>query len=295
MAEAFPLTEAGINTTEDTPVVESSPPLNPKSVARTQRLAKRRNKRSRPITNTPSPQGVKPPQPGFNFNLNPIQFNPIIPPSVEKLAKQGQVSNSPFLNLVPATMNRNDLELPPKGAKPYRDYLDKDYEKEKDPKCAVAHYTMATLNKDAGNMKLTAFTPTFGMLLIRHFREEDQIILISNEMNAVLTNHMMTSHANQDSFANCKEEMITDAKNKAVEAAMISYKAHKAKFESQAPCTDEEAAKHHIDKFIRKVITNFGGDVANNLEELSYKDQDRPNNDKKKHSLLSGASRSSHL
>ena len=71
---------------------------------------------------------------------------------------------------------------------------------------------MATLNKDAGNMKLKAFTPTFGMLLIRHFREEDQIILINNEMNAVLTQHMMTSHENQDSFANCKEEMMLKTK-----------------------------------------------------------------------------------
>ena len=93
-------------------------------------------------------------------------------------------------------MERNDLELPPKGAKPYRDYLDRDYEKEKDPKCAVAHYTMTSLNKDAGNMKLTAFTPTFGMLMIRHFREEYQIIQISNVMNEVLTTHMLASHTN---------------------------------------------------------------------------------------------------
>jgi hypothetical protein len=147
MAEAFPLTKAGINSTKDTPVARSSPPLILKTSDRAQRAEraeKRKNKRSRPTTNTPSPKGSKPPQPGFNPNLKPIQLNPGIPPSVEKLAKQGQVTNSPFLNLVPATMERNDLELPPKGAKPYRDYLDRDYEKEKDPKCAVAHYTMAT-------------------------------------------------------------------------------------------------------------------------------------------------------
>ena len=74
---------------------------DPKSSARTKRLATKRKKRLRTKTDTPSPQGVKTPQPGFN--ANPIQFNPSIPPSVEKLAKQGQVSNSPFLNLVPDT------------------------------------------------------------------------------------------------------------------------------------------------------------------------------------------------
>jgi hypothetical protein len=123
------------------------------------------------------------------------------------------------------------------------------------------------------------------MLMIRHFREEDQIIQISNKMNEVLTTHMVTSHTNDHSYADVEDEMFKDAKSKAVEAAMISYLANKHKFESQAPTTDEEAARHHIDKFMCKVLINFKGDVANNLEKLSYHDQDRPNNDKRSSAL----------
>jgi hypothetical protein len=140
---------------------------------------------------------------------------------------------------------------------------------------------MESLNKAAGNMELIAFTPTFGMLLIRHFREEEQSILISGVMNDVLTSAMLRSLAQQDFFANCKEEMFTESKTKAVEAAMISYTANKPKFESQAPCTDEDAAQHHIDKLISKVISNFEDNVADSLVKLSYQGQDVSNNDKR--------------
>jgi hypothetical protein len=137
MAEALPLTRAGKKPIKDTPVAGSSPPkvilktpaktLTTYKTKRDER-AGNRYKRSRPTSDTPSPKCSKPPQPGFKSKLKPTQLNPSILTSVEKLAKQGQVTNSPFLNLVPATMERNDLELLPKGAKPYRDYLDRDYE-----------------------------------------------------------------------------------------------------------------------------------------------------------------------
>ena len=178
MAEAPPLTIAGNKPTMDTPVAgksedrvtlrthpgKSLPQRN--KIVRDKRAEVRDNKRARPTTNTPSPKGPKPPQPAFK----PIQLKPSITSSVEKLAKKGQVTNSPFLTTVHDTMEGNVLEMPPKG-KPYRDYLDRDYEKEKEPKCAVAHYTMTALNKDVGDMKLTTFTATFGMLMIRHCRE----------------------------------------------------------------------------------------------------------------------------
>ena len=222
MAEALPLTIAGNKPIKDTPVAGRSQPKvalkvkNPSckpmtQVQRDERAEKINNKRSRPTTNTPSPKGSKPPQPAFKSILNPTQLKPSIPTSVEKLAKQGQVTNSPFLNTVPDTMDRNDLELPPKGARPYRDYLDRDYDKEKEPKCAVAHYTMTTLNKDVGDMKLTAFTATFGMLMIRHFREEDQIIQISNKMNEVLTTCMVNSHTNEHPYSEIEVEMFQEA------------------------------------------------------------------------------------
>ena len=95
MAEAFPLTEAGIDTSEDTLEVENQP-FDPKSNAFGVKVTTRRKKRLRPISDNPSPRGDKPPQPGFNSN--PIQFNQSVPPSVEKLALKGQVSNSPELS-----------------------------------------------------------------------------------------------------------------------------------------------------------------------------------------------------
>ena len=174
-------------------------------------------------------------------------------------------------------MEGNVLEKPPKG-KPYRDYLDKDYEKEKAPKCAVAHFTMAALNKDVANLQMTAFTATFGMLMIRHFREEDQIIQICNLMNDVLTTNMVNSHTNEQQFSEIVEEMITEAKTKAVEHAMVSYLANSDKFKDQAPADDKTAAQHHIDKFVTNMIKNFKGDVASNLEKLSYHDKEGAKN-----------------
>jgi hypothetical protein len=143
---------------------------------------------------------------------------------------------------VPSTMDRSGLELPPKGAKPYRDCLDKTFIKEKDPKCAAAHFTMTTLNKAVGDIELVAFTPTFGMRLNRHFREEEQTIMISGVVNDILMTAMLTAHQKK-------------AKTRAVEAAMISYKANKSKFEGQAPSKDDAAA---IDKFISRVLALIG-------------------------------------
>ena len=292
MAEAPPLTIAGNKPTKDTPVAEKSQPrathrTHPgkslpqrDKIERDKRAVVRDNKRARPSTNTPSPKGPKPPQPAFK----PIQLKPSITSSVEKLAKQGQVTNSPFLTTVHDTMEGNVLEMPPKG-KPYRDYLDKDYEKEKAPKCAVAHYTMAALNKEVGDLQMTAFTATFGMLMIRHFREEDQIIQISNKLNEVLTTCMVNSHTNEHPYSEIEVEMFQEAKTKAGEVAMISYLANIQKFESQAPAEDKVAAQHHIDKFMSKIIKNFKGDVANNLEKLSHHEQDGPNNAQRKSAL----------
>ena len=174
-------------------------------------------------------------------------------------------------------MEGNVLELPPKG-KPYRDYLDRDYEKEKEPKCAVAHYTMTALNKEVGDMQMTTFTATFGMLMIRHFREEDQIIQISNLMNEVLTTNMVNSHTNEQPFSEIVVEMFQEAKTKAVEHAMVSYLANIDKFKDQAPADDKTAAQHHIDKFVTNMIKNFKGDVASNLEKLSHHDKEGAKN-----------------
>ena len=105
MAESLPLTESGLDNPEDTIDVE-----NQSSDSESEATRKRKIRSS---TGSPSPHGEKPLQP--KFNSNPIQLKSDfgVPPSVEKLALQGQVSNSPFLNIVPATMDRNNLDLPP--------------------------------------------------------------------------------------------------------------------------------------------------------------------------------------
>ena len=51
-------------------------------------------------------------------------------------------------------MNRNGLDLPPKGTKPYWDYLDKNYEKEENPNCAAAAFTMEKLNEALNEVEL---------------------------------------------------------------------------------------------------------------------------------------------
>ena len=133
MAESLPLTESGLDISEDTLDVE-----NPSSDSESDATRKRKIRSS---TGSPSPHGEKPPQPRFNSNPIQLKGDLGVPPSVEKLALQGQVSNSPFLNIVPATMSTDGLGMPPKGTKPYRDYLDKNYEKEKVPNCAAAAFT----------------------------------------------------------------------------------------------------------------------------------------------------------
>jgi uncharacterized membrane protein YgaE (UPF0421/DUF939 family) len=112
------------------------------------------------------------------------------------------------------------------------------------------------------------------MLLKRHLREEDQIILIRNKVNDSITNDMMQSHANRDPFSNSKQDMFKKAKSKAAEAAMINYRANKDKFASQAPTEHEVAAQLQVDKFTSEVIAKMEGDLAGNLENIGYESQD---------------------
>jgi hypothetical protein len=174
-----------------------------------------------------------------------------VPPSVEKLALQGQVSNSPFLNTVPNTMDRRGLELPPK------DYMDKNNVKEENLKCASAAFTMTKLNEAVGEVALGEFTATFGMLLNRHFREEDQIILIRNKVNDSLTNDMM--HSKQP------KARLLNLPLAASESTKLSLQAQEV-----------------VDKLISKVIKLMDGDLANSLELLSYQSHDDVNNNKRR-------------
>ena len=124
MAESLALTESG--------------PLKPEEISEGETLdsdpdTEASRKRGRPSTDSPSPCGEKPPQPQRFKGLNKVPYpdsEPTVPPSVEKLALKSQVSNSPFLKNSGHAMT---LEPAPKGVKPYRDYLDRDYEKQKDP------------------------------------------------------------------------------------------------------------------------------------------------------------------
>ena len=192
MAESLALSESGLDKPEDIPEVENQF-SDPESEAT-------RKRKIRSSTGSPSPHGEKPLQP--KFNSNPIQLKGDfgVPPSVEKLALQGQVSNSPFLNKVPVTMAGNNLELPPKSTKPYRDYLDKNYIKETDPRCAAASFTLEKLTIDDKNNIFEGFTETFSMTLKRHLREESQIILLRNVVNDTFTTEMTTAHANSETF-----------------------------------------------------------------------------------------------
>ena len=197
MAESLSLTESGLDNPED--IIDAE---NQYSDSESEATRKRKIRSS---TGSPSPHGEKPLQP--KFNSNPIQLKSDfgVPPSVEKLALQGQVSNSPFLNKVPVTMDRNNRELPPKSTKPYRDYLDKNYIKETNQRCAASSFTLEKLTLDEKNDNFEGFTETFSMTLKRHLREESQIILLRNVVNDTFTNEMTTAHANSETIEGKKK------------------------------------------------------------------------------------------
>ena len=83
------------------------------------------------------------------------------------------------------------FEPVPRGVKPFRDYLDKDYEKEKNPGCAAASGKLAKLNQPGIPDESGRFTPTFGMNLWRHLREDHQIVLIRDTVNEAVKKSVM--------------------------------------------------------------------------------------------------------
>ena len=201
MAESLALSESGLDKPEDIPEGENQF-SDPESEAT-------RKRKIRSSTGSPSPKGENPPQPQRVYNRNLSKISDFgVPPSVEKLALQGQVSNSPFLNKVPITMDGN-LEMPPKSIKPYRDYLDRDYIKEESPTCAAVTYTMDKLTMEDTSVKFEGFTETFNMTLRRHLREESQIILLRNVVNDTFTTEMRTAHANSEIFEGKKRRTFS--------------------------------------------------------------------------------------
>ena len=178
MAESLALIKAGPKETKETSVSETSDLNNDIEESK---------KRGRPKSDSPSPCSEKPPQPkpqrSEGRKIIPYRDSDSelkVPPSVEKLALSNQVSKSPFLKHRGHDMT---FEQVPKGVKPFRDYLDKDYVKETDPGCAAAQGTLDKLNKIGLPDESGRFTPTFGMNLWRFLRGDHQIILIRDELN----------------------------------------------------------------------------------------------------------------
>ena len=97
------------------------------------------------------------------------------------------------------------FEPAPKGVKPYRDYLDRDYEKEKDPMCAAVSGTLAKLNLVGNPDESGRFTPTFGMNLWSHLREDPQIILIRDKVNEVVEKRVLDTFIHKEGLGNINE------------------------------------------------------------------------------------------
>ena len=247
MAESLALTESGLKEPKEKIVSDTSDPNNDIEESK---------KRSRPKSDSPSPCSEKPPQPQRPEGRKIIPYRDSdselkVPPSVEKLAQSNQVSRSPFLKHRGHDMT---FEQVPKGVKPFRDYLDKDYAKETDPGCAAAQGTLDKLNKIGLPDESGRFTPTFGMTLWRFLRDDHQIILIRDQVNEAVKKSVIETLESKVELGNVTTDIYTDLHSEVTELLVNIYAKNKELFKAQAPTNHLDASQKMFEALSKDII-----------------------------------------
>ena len=263
MAESLALSESG--------------PLEPKEKSKGETLdfnndIEESKKRGRPKSDSPSPCSEKPlqPKPKRSEGRKIIPYRDsesTVPPSVEKLALSNQVSNSPFLEHRGHAMT---FETVPRGVKPFRDYLDKDYVKEKDPGCAAAQGTLAKLNQTGYPDESGRVTPTFGMTLWRHLREDHQIILIRDLVNEAVKKSVMEALRCKVKLDSATEDRFKDLHSSVIELLTKIYTDNNEMFKAQAPTDHLETTKKMFEALSKELIHKLMALTKDSFANMSY-------------------------